>query len=385
MNRKKKWFLVWVFGVLLGLIAGFPLPLKSATPPVQWPLVGDLFDLGILGTTSGWDGESYGTGNNDKGQVVGWSSTNTWGVYYAFLWTPGQGMTDLGAPPDTIRSYATAINIYRQITVNCFVGGWGTLAYLNSTSGWLKLERKADWSESKVYAINNAGVMAGGTHNTDPGVNRWQPCRWSPSGVVEFLGDLGGSWGGEAYGINSNGWVVGKAYTPDNAALHAFLWKGPGQMIDLGAPTNYSSFAMGINDSGYVVGYVVDGNSRNYAVMWTPSGSMQYLGSFPDGNNEGQAMAINNRNEITGKARGMWDTGLNIYEVWHTFLYTNGQMLDLGTIGQNPLAYSCGKAINNQGQVAGEGDRTQPSVARRAFFGTRMSLGNIVLLLLLGG
>jgi probable HAF family extracellular repeat protein len=191
--------------------------------------------------------------------------------------------------------------------------------------------------------------------------------------------------GGEAYGINGSGWVVGKAYSPTDGAPHAFLWKGPGQMIDLGAPTGCGTIALGVNDGCYVVGYVIDSGGRNYSVMWPPSGTMEYLGSFPGGENEGQARAINNNNEITGTARGIWDTGLNKFEVWHAFLYRNGQMLDLGTTSKNPLQSSNGSAINSRGQVAGYGNRAQqPWGPTEAFFCSGLSIpmeGAVLLLL----
>jgi len=69
------------------------------------------------------------------------------------------------------------------------------------------------------------------------------------------LGSLGGS-GSEAFGINASGQVVGDAYTPRDAAFHAFVtgMNGVG-MTDLGTLGGSNSIAYAINAGGQVVGY----------------------------------------------------------------------------------------------------------------------------------
>ena len=110
------------------------------------------------------------------------------------------------------------------------------------------------------------------------------------SEVRYILTDLGP---GQANGLNNLGQVVGQ-----NGAGHAMLYSG-GTETDLGAlPGGTGSFAQSINSSGQIVG----------------------------------------------------DSNYGGYSVNHGFLYSNGHMQDLGTLGGN---YSGGNGINDSGQIAG--------------------------------
>ena len=85
-----------------------------------------------------------------------------------------------------------------------------------------------------------------------------QACRWNPSGLLTDLGGLGGP-NSVAYGINTQGWIVGQA---TNAAGRgrAFAWlESVGDMVDLTALVNDPDWifntAYGINDKGEIVGW----------------------------------------------------------------------------------------------------------------------------------
>lgn len=363
--KKLSWQKIFLsLGLVLCLVG-------SASAADPWPLVADFTDLGILGAPEGSSGESYGTGINDFGQVVGWSSTNIYGVYHAFLWSPGQGMQDLGTPTGENRSYGAALNNTGQIAVNYFAGG--TTAYLYFQGSWTKLATLADWCESVAGGINQAGYVAGRTYV--PGAN-WRACYWSPAGALQTLGTLGGT-ASEAAALNAYNWVVGNSRTPEDT-LHAFLWKPGGEMQDLGClPGDTYSVATGINDSGWIVGYSWGQFER--AVMWSPGGQIQELGFLPDGWSS-HATAINNSGQVTGWSNARWNTGFNIYEVTHAFFYANGQMQDLGTLDKNPLRGSWGYAINNRGQAAGKADSAN---GLRAFLATLRSAIPPVLYLLM--
>jgi probable HAF family extracellular repeat protein len=152
------------------------------------------------------------------------------------------------------------------------------------------------------------------------------------------LGALPGGISSGAMGINDSGQVVGSANAP-GYAQHAFLYTG-GAMTDLGTLGGIHSSAYGINNAGQVVGgaYRADGNS--HAFLYT-GGAMADLGTL--GGSWSVARGINNGGQVVGCA---YTAG----EVGHAFLYSGGVMTDLGTpSGGESYAYG----INNGGQVVG--------------------------------
>ena len=184
--------------------------------------------------------------------------------------------------------------------------------------------------------INNAGQVVGFATNTGGTVEGFVFSKGKPS-------DLGPSL--TPISINNAGQIAG---TRENADFsRAFLYAN-GTLKDLGTLGSYAapphnsainySFANAINSSGQVIG-----RSTNPAGGETPflysDGKMSALrlGSAAT------AVAINGTGAITGAffaAPGMF----------HAFLYRNGAVTDLGTLGG---AQSFGNAINDNGQVTG--------------------------------
>jgi probable HAF family extracellular repeat protein len=140
-------------------------------------------------------------------------------------------------------------------------------------------------------------------------------------GAIQYtVTDLGG---GFAYGINDNGQITGRAHG------HAFLYSN-GVMTDLGTLGGESSTGYGINNSGQIVGWsktITDGDH-----IFLYSNGITDLGT-------GFGHGINDSGQVTGYANN------------HAFLYSNGAMTDLGTLGGS---YGVGFAINNSGQITGQ-------------------------------
>jgi probable HAF family extracellular repeat protein len=99
-------------------------------------------------------------------------------------------------------------------------------------------------------AINGAGQIVGYYTNAS-GASR--PFIWT-SGILTDLGTLGGT-GGEAFGINTPGQVVGQSNIAGDAYHHATLWS-VGTVTDLGTFNQVccsNSHANAINDTGQIV------------------------------------------------------------------------------------------------------------------------------------
>jgi probable HAF family extracellular repeat protein len=114
-------------------------------------------------------------------------------------------------------------------------------------------------------------------------------------------------------------------------------------ITDLGTLPGYDSFyAYGTNASGQVVGVAKSNTLLPRAFLYS-NGMMQDLGTLGF---ESGARAINDAGQIVGFSANASGFG-------HAFLYTQGAMKDLGTLGG---INSDALAINNAGQVVGMAD-----------------------------
>jgi probable HAF family extracellular repeat protein len=266
-----------------GLVAGLsqngidPLTGGPAFEAILWGQVGSITDLGTLGGN-----QSIANAVNNRGQAAGvalntipdaYAST---GVFYvagatqahAFRWTKSQGMQDLGTLGGT-DSIAVLTNERGQIA------GWSfTNTTVNSTTGLPTLDPFL-WGNGtmldlgtlggtfgRTFSLNNRGQVAG-TSNL-AGDQSCHPFLWDKKGGMKDLGTLGGD-SGLAFFVNDAGEVVGVANLPGvlgcdqvNTPQHAFLWKN-GVMTDLGAPDgDPCSFASAINSKHQIVGFGSD-------------------------------------------------------------------------------------------------------------------------------
>jgi probable HAF family extracellular repeat protein len=102
----------------------------------------------------------------------------------------------------------------------------------------------------------------------------------TPKMQVQDLGTLGGnvSW---AMGINDSGKVVGYSYTSDGAQ-HAFLYdeSATPKMQDLGTLGGNESHAAGISASGQVVGYSYTSDGAQHAFLYDGTNGMQDLNNL---------------------------------------------------------------------------------------------------------
>jgi probable HAF family extracellular repeat protein len=190
---------------------------------------------------------------------------------------------------------------------------------------------------SSVQDLNNAGTLAGWADTSKP----------------------------DPYGPNfcfNGGCHVSHAFQREN-----------GVKSDLGTLSDgLSSATSWISANGLIAGTSQNGETdpldpgfpEDQAVIWE-GGKIVSLGSLPEGSYESGAQAVNSHGQVVGWAlntvsdpysMALWSTLYNFYEPIYpyqmrAFLWQNGSMQDLGTLGTGTDAFAM--AINEQGQVIG--------------------------------
>jgi len=271
--------------------------------------------LGALpGTTSS---DAYGI--NNSGEVVGESYVNRQGSdEIAFIYENGQmvavgpsdsiafGINDSGVIAGVVGGSAAvgtttlmslgfpgsanAINNSGQIAAADNTGNNHAALY---SGGQLTLTGELPGgAASNAYAINNQGTVAGWSYSSSG------PVPIIYNGTLAALPTLSGSVSSEANAINDNGQVAGQAQM-NNGNLGAFLYTN-GAVTDLGTLGGNNTTALGINNSGQVVG-----SSNNRAFVYS-NGAMSDLNSHLDpasstGWTLQVANAINNKGQIVGQ------------------------------------------------------------------------------------
>ena len=153
---------------------------------------------------------------------------------------------------------------------------------------------------------------------------------------------------------------------------HAFQWEN-GVKSDLGTLSGgLSSATSWISANGLIAGTSQNGETdpldpgfpEDQAVLWR-NGSIINLGTLPEGNYESGAQSVNSHGQVAGWAlntisdpysMALWSTLYNFYEPLYpyqtrAFLWQDGSMQDLGTLGNGTDAFAM--AINERGQVIG--------------------------------
>ena len=190
---------------------------------------GTITDLGIVATWFDASASSVGRldfshayGINNRGQIVGVSTTST-GVH-AVLWENGT-VTDLGALPGHNYSQAFGINERGQImglsgmwTDDCNAGECTAVLWENGTIMALGIPMTA-WGLPS--GINNRGQIVFASNQSHIGFNR--AVLWD-NGTITDLGALAapGSGLGGAFGNNDRGQIVG--FAVDVVGGGAALW-----------------------------------------------------------------------------------------------------------------------------------------------------------------
>jgi len=334
-------------------------------------------DLGTFGgPQSRFFSEPVVESVNNRGTVVGGADTPVpdptcfvdCNILHAFEWKRGV-LTDLGTLPGGANSFALWINERGLIlglsetgVIDPPTGVPEQVAVLWKDGEIKNLGTLEGGSFSFPNAMNNRGQVVGVAQNTIPdpfsllGLRTQSRAFLWQEGVMLDLGDLGGpdSW---AASINAHGAVAGWSFTdssPNPATgvptTHPFLWQD-GTMHDLGTLAGGTYAVVGslqspgagasLNNRGQVIGTSnLAGDLIHHPFLWD-DGALTDLGTL--GGNIGEAWWINNEGEIVGRA------DLPGSQVHHAFLWKDGKMIDLGAAPGQPCSTAID--INSRGQI----------------------------------
>jgi probable HAF family extracellular repeat protein len=190
---------------------------------------------------------------------------------------------------------------------------------------------------------------------------------------------------GQISGYSTNGETDTLLGTP---AVHAVLWNH-GQISDLGTLGGFESAGYGLNEQGVVVGgasnkisdpyttnffnFFVQAATQVHAFLWK-DGMLQDLRTLGTGT-DSVAFYVNDKGQVAGQS--FTDTTVNPstgLPTMHPFLWENGTMRDLGTIGGTLVTQIA--ALNGKGQVAG-GMNVAGDASSHAFLWNGLSINDL--------
>lgn len=213
-------------------------------------------------------------------------------------------------------------------------------------------------NESSGFWLNNLGEVVG---CSDTATVEGYPCTglvagqrafsWTKSGGLKDLGTLSGATVSGAIGVNDSGTVVGYSNVKGQLATNfvATQWSSTGAITDLGTIWGgASSAAFSINAAGEVAGdsFLLSGVVD--ATSWT-SNKIKNLGALPKAIFTA-GLDINDNGEIVGESI----FGYGPPFTSHAFLWNGSTKKDLGTLpgGITSMANS----INASGDIVGQSD-----------------------------
>ncbi|MBC7805745.1 MAG: DUF3466 family protein [Akkermansiaceae bacterium] len=304
-------------------------------------------------------------GLSDTGYVTGAMVTDT-GKKHAFLWKDGT-LTDLGTlysddsygsgvnDAGEVVGVSTAINKTMddgtvQEARHPFLYKNGKMTDISGKE--LNTEGGDTW---QPFDINNRGMAVG--KMTQNGVG--MPAVSWLRGRLTSLGTLGG-YMATAYACSDRGGIVGASYVAGNNAPRtgeesAFLYRS-GRMTELGTLGGKSSTALDVNNLGDVVGFsqLYPLTAQTNRAFLVKRGKMSDLGTF--GGDSSTANGINDAGQIVGCAQ---TTKQNVVY----FLYQNGVKVDLQRLVSRASGWNLSASdssgtgplgsilINNRGQI----------------------------------
>ncbi len=304
----------------------------------------------------------------------------------AVLWQ-GERITDLGTLQGGNESFAWAINNQGRVVGFSTNGAPDPYSYfyfqiLGSSTGtqtraflWDKQNGMQDLGtlggpDAWAGLVNEQGQIAGISYTTStanannatcaPNAPTQDPFLWEKHTGMIDIGTFGGTCG-IPNALNNRGQVSGQSYLAGNLIAHAFLWEKSShpQLRDLGTLGGDNAAALWVDDAGEVIGYAdLPPNPPgcmglaciHHGFLWK-DGVMTDLGTI--GTDQcSRALSINSRSQIVGATAQCGGAFA------HGFLWENGgPAIDLNTlvVQGSGLALVGPSSINDRGEIAGAG------------------------------
>jgi len=299
-----------------------------------------LYSVTDLGTLGGATSSAFAV--NNSGQVVGVADTATQSD--AFLWQSGT-MTDLGTLGGNASNAQNINNLGQVVGFSTNASSVSDAFLWTSSGGMTDIDSTFGFNAgtSVVYTITDAGRMVGFA-NGGPG----QQPRYFDGTSYITIPNLGGVNGHGARGVNDSGQVAG--YSLNGSGLrNAFLWTSGTGTVDLGTLGGATSQANFINASGLIVGNALTGTGQSHAFYDNNGASMVDMGTLGGANS--QALKDNSAGYIVGNAQDAGGNGL-------AFLYTGGVMYNLNALTDSSgIGWTLQNAqgISDTGYIVGVG------------------------------
>lgn len=252
------------------------------------------FELTDLGTLPS-EHYSRAFSINNQGVIVGEASVN--GASKA-VWWRNESIYQLEVPTiypygPTSYPYGAALGVNESGTMVGFISGPNTIPIK-----WDENGRATVLPYGSAEYINNLGDIAGESSGTSPVT---EGTVWWVNGGVSYLGTLGGNRT-DVRGINDNGVVVGYSYLSENRGVHAFRWDISSGLVDIGIGTigEQQSQALSVNNKGEIVGFYNTSNGVLHSFMWDQEKGMVDITPPSLSINFMVAFDINNKSIIVG-------------------------------------------------------------------------------------
>jgi len=225
---------------------------------------------------------------------------------------------------------------------------------------------------AKNKLLNSAGTLTGGadTDIVDPFCSNTPDCFGEHAftfrnGILTDLDVLPGGLNSQAFWINDHGTTVGFSQIgvidpliPNSLELRAVLWQN-GKAVEIGTFGGNDSVGQAVNNRGQVVGFALNPipdsmsmlpwSTEMRAFLWE-HGVLQNLGTL--GGPDSWAMFVNDRSQVVGISYpdANLSSGCDTVGNNHVFLWENGRMKDVGTLGGS---CSWPEGLSEQGQIVG--------------------------------